>query len=195
MRAGSLLSLTVIAAVATACGSEVASVPEREETASRTAPPVERDLTRQASAAPAVEVASPVELSLSSKPTSKRSQTTRPRPHPRPKPVPAAAAETHPEPVTAPAVAVVEAEPIAQPAAEADAASSGRELAPGETVTIIPASNEAAVEADEDDSWLQSERPRGILVGGGGTCRPRKGQRGIGIAGRIPVAFPPRRLR
>ena len=52
------------------------------------------------------------------------------------------------------------------------------------------------VEADEDDSWLPSERPRGVLGGsGGGTCRPRGGMRGIGVAGRIPVGPPARRLR
>jgi hypothetical protein len=191
MRAASLLSLAFTAAVAAACGSEVASVPEREETASRAVPSLERDLTLRAPAAPAVEVASPIELSQP-KPTPRTTRASRPRP--RPTPAPARAAQPAVEPVAVPAVALTEAaaEP---PPAEEDAAAGGRELAPGETVRIIPASSGPGLEAEEDNAWLPSERPRGILVGGGGTCRPRKGARGIGIAGRIPVGIPARRLR
>jgi hypothetical protein len=197
MRARSLLSLAFTAALGSACRPEVASVPEREEVGSHTAAPTERDLTLQVGAAPAVEVASPVELSLP-KPAPAPSQPSRSRARPRPKLAPTVPAESRPDsrpaPVAVPAVAVAEAEPVARPAPAADAAS-GRELAPGETVRILPTSNEPAIEADSDDSWLESERPRGTLVGGGGTCRPRKGVRGIGIAGRIPVTFPPPRLR
>jgi hypothetical protein len=86
-------------------------------------------------------------------------------------------------------------EALADPAPVDDAASGGRELAPGKTVTIIPASSGPTVEADQDDSWLPSERPRGIITGGGGRCPRRGGVRGIGIAGRIPVGIPARSLR
>jgi hypothetical protein len=87
------------------------------------------------------------------------------------------------------------AEPVVHPAPVEMEAEGGRELAPGETVTIIPVSSGPTVEADGDDSWLPSERPRGMIGRGGGTCRPRGGVRGIGIAGRIPVGVPARRLR
>jgi hypothetical protein len=89
----------------------------------------------------------------------------------------------------------MKAEALADPAPVDDAASSGRELAPGKTVTVIPVSSGPSIRADEDDSWLPSERPRGIIMGGGGRCPRRGGVRGIGIAGRIPVGIPTRRLR
>jgi len=84
---------------------------------------------------------------------------------------------------------------LADPAPIDDPGSGGRELAPGKTVTVIPVSSGPTLEADEDDSWLPSERPRGIIVGGGDRCRRRGGVRGIGIAGRIPFGIPGRRLR
>jgi hypothetical protein len=85
------------------------------------------------------------------------------------------------------------AEVAAEPAPSDEAVAGGRELAPGQTVTAIPVPTGSSIEADENDSW---ERPRGILVGGGGTCRrPNRGVRGIGIAGRIPVGTSGPRLR
>ncbi len=197
MRPPSLLSF-VIAALVAACGSEVSSLPEADETAIRAPAAPERDLTLQAPAASVVEVASPVELSRP-EPQRTVSREANPRPSPKPRPRPAPMPEPEPEdppapePVAVPAVAVAELE--VAPVADEQPAAGGRELAPGKTVTVIPASNGTVVEADTDDSWLPSERARGIIGAGGGTCRPRGGVRGIGIAGRIPVGVPGRRLR
>jgi hypothetical protein len=90
-------------------------------------------------------------------------------------------------------VAVTEV--LAEPAPVEAAAAGARELAPGRTVTVIPISSGPSVAADEDDSWLPSERPRGIMVGGGGTCRGHGGGDGIGIAARFPVGGPALHLR
>ena len=193
MRA-SLLPLAITAALAAACGSEVPSLPEQEETATGApAPSPDRDLTLRTAppAAATVEVASPVELT---RPEPRPARAPRSRPAPRP--APAADPEPEAQPgqaplaLSAPAVVPIQVEP-----APDEPAAGGRELAPGKTVTIIPASSGPSLEADEDDSWLPSERPRGIVGGSGGTCRPRGGVRGIGIAGRIPVGIPSRRVR
>jgi hypothetical protein len=140
-------------------------------------------------------VASAVELDRPAPPARPVRTVVRPRPRPRPAPAP--------EPVPAPEAVTVEAMAPAPLVAEAppepkpESATGGRELAPGRTVTIIPVSNGPVLEAEDDDSWLPSERSRGIGLGGGGggTCKPRRGVRGIGIAGRIPVGVPGRRLR
>lgn len=195
MRTASLLPLACVAILTTACGSEVSSVPEREETAARAAEPQPRDLTLQVPELPATEVASAVELARPPAPT----RALRPRPKPRPNPRPAAQPDV--APAFAPtALPLAPAEPtvtevLADPAPEDGAASRARELAPGKTVTVIPVSSGPTLDADEDDSWLPSERPRGIIMGGGGRCPRRGGVRGIGIAGRIPVGIPTRRLR
>ena len=190
MRAASLLPLLYTAALLTACRSEIATVVKREEPVSRPATLPARDLTLPAAAPRAVAVASPVEVSRS-----------RPAPavRPRPKPAPPPPSEARPEPEPLPEP-LPEPEDHPQPVHPAPeppepAVDGGRELAPGQTVTIIPVSSGPAVEADEDDSWLPSERARGIIGRGGGTCRPRGAGRGIGIAGRIPVGVPTRRVR
>ena len=195
MRSVSVLPLAFTAILLAACGSEAPSVPEREETGSRPVAPPERDLTLRSPAAPVVEVASAVELSRPEPPSPPvRAARPRARPKPAPEPAPAPAPVPDPAPVpeppTAPVIVPVEApEPEAQ-------AGGGRELAPGKTVTIVPVSSGPAVEADAEDGWLPSERPRSIIGGSGGTCRrPSGGVRGIGIAGRIPVGIPTRRLR
>ena len=187
MRAASLLPLAFTAALVTACRSEVATVGGRVETAALPPAVPERDLTLPAPAPPSVAVASPVELSRV-RPTATPAPAPAPRPRREPMPIPA----PQPQPVAQP---LPVAEPVVHPAPVEMEAESGRELAPGETVTIIPVSSGPTVEADEDDSWLPSERPRGMIGRGGGTCRPRGGVRGIGIAGRIPVGVPARRLR
>jgi hypothetical protein len=196
MRTASLLPLGCVAVLIAACGSEVPGVPEREETAARAAEPRPRDLTLQVSQLPPAEVASPVELA---RPYASPATTRTPRPRPRPKPQPAAEPENAPAVVptalpVAPAAPIL-TEALGDPAPVDDAGSGGRELAPGKTVTVIPVSSGPTLEADEDDSWLPSEQPRGIIVGGGDRCRRRGGVRGIGIAGRIPVGIPARRLR
>ena len=139
-----------------------------------------RDLTQPAEPA-AVTVASPVELGRA------RARTTADHPnratHTRAlvrKTHPAAAAPA-PLPVIAPVPAVMKAisGPVA-PSAEPDR-GIGHELAPGETITIIPASSGTATEiGDEGDDRVHSTGG-GIFIGGGrgGTCRPRGGVRGF----------------
>jgi hypothetical protein len=192
MRAVSLLPLTFTVALAAACNPESASRSVPEESASRAAPVAERDLTLQTQSPPAVEVASPVELSreVPREPTPPSTVVSPPEPRPKPAPTPVAPERVEPAPILVPvATSEIRVEP------EPEDASSGRELAPGKTVMVLPAASDPSIEADAEDSWLPSERPRSILVGGGGTCRPRRGVRSIGIAGRIPVSIPGRRLR
>ena len=194
MRTAALIRLTLITGVITGCGGAGTDL-ERQETASRTAASPERDLTLSVPRVPATEVASPIELAAP-KPFPAPVRRHHPRLRPKPAPTPVArpavdSAAPTPEPVTAPTVSQALAEPVPLD----DAASSGRELAPGRTVTIIPVATGPSVEADPDDSWLPSEGPRGVLVGGGGTCRRRGGGGGIGIAARIRVGVPELGLR
>ena len=195
MRTASLLPLAFTAALAVACGFETPVPPERDETASRPSAAPERDLTLQGPAATAREVASPVELARP-EPPERPTRLARPRAKRRPAPPPRA--ELEPPPAAAPILVPlppVAAAPI-RPAAEAEAGGSSRELAPGKTVTAIPVSDEPGIEADAGDSWLPAERPRGMIRGGGGTCRqPRGGVRRNGITGLIPVGLPAPVLR
>lgn len=221
MRAASLLPLALITGLVAACGTESPRVAEEEATAAADSVG-ERDLTLQTSTAPALEVASPVELTRprsAPAPDSKPLHRTKPVTHP----TALSAEESRPGPaavlpVTAPAEPPVGPAPVTQappewtaeetaeaprteesvaPVSDAPGqpAGAGRELAPGKTVTVIPATSGPSLEADADDSWLPSERPRGIIGAGGGTCRPRGGVRGVGIAGRFPVGIPTGRLR
>jgi hypothetical protein len=101
---------------------------------------------------------------------------------------------------TAPAVenpAPAPTVPVAAEAASVEdmAVGAGRELAPGKTVTAIPASSGPTYAPEADDSWVPEGPARGLVVGGGDTCRRRGGVRGIGIAGRIPIGVPRHRLR
>lgn len=220
MRAAFLLPLALISGLVAGCRTESPRVADEEVTAAADSM-VGRDLTLQTSAAPALEVASPVELTRQesapapdSKPMHPTEPVTPPTAESPEEPgAPAmlrAAASTEARagrtPVNrAPLERAVEAREVAEPAAAEPAAQepatpglpagAGRELAPGKTVTVIPAASGPSIEADEDDSWLPSEHPRGIIGAGGGTCRPRGGVRGVGIAGRIPVGIPIRRLR
>jgi hypothetical protein len=194
MRASFLLPLAFTALAA--CGSEVSSLPQREEAAARIPAAPERDLTLPPASLPPVEVASPVELPRV-RLEAGVARAARPRPAPKPAPTRA------PEPVAPPPVLPVAAPtpPIQVPTASHDpapeaepAAGAGRELAPGRTITVIPVSSGPSLEAEED-AWLPSERGRGVMIGGGGgTCR-RGGARGIVVAGRIPVGIPDLRLR
>lgn len=206
MRVASLLPLAVTTGLLAGCGPEAPRVAEQEETTAAVASGSERDLTLPAVAAPAVELASPVELTRPAiSPSHQPRPPIAPQPAPAPEPVhatervtPATAARAAEHALgTAVLPAATLTSVAAQPAKEepAEAAGAGRELAPGTTVTVIPAASGPAIDADPDDSWLPSERPRSIIGGGGGTCRPRGGVRGVGIAGRIPVGIPARRLR
>ncbi len=204
MRAAFLLPLAFTTALLAGCES-AGPQPREQATATRRGALPDRDLTLQAAAPAPVVVASPVELA---RPVNGPRRTSRPAAAPKPARIPtpeppSAAALVAAEPVAAEPVAAepVAAEPVAvaapvQPAPEERSAGAGRELAPGTTVTLVPASNGPTVEAAEEDSWVPSERPRSGLGGsGGGTCQPRGGMRGIGVAGRIPVGPPARRLR
>ncbi len=200
MRVTSLVSLVLSAAVFTGCAVESPEISKQEtgtRAAGATAVP-DRDLTLQASAPPAAEVASPVELSRpihQPKPAHRLSIARRPAPVPAPDPLP----EVPPATEAAIPVPATAAQVLPEPAPVADAAVGvGRELAPGTTVTIIPAANGPS-SAPEDPSWAPSGPGRSVIIEGGGgrggTCRPRGGARGIGIAGRIPIGVPGRPLR
>jgi hypothetical protein len=192
MRTAFLIPLAFTAFVTAGCGGEALKTSDREQTASRTTAPPERDLTLSVPRIGETEVASAIELALP-KPVPAPTRSHRPRPKPAPAPAPTAEPEhlSAAEPVSAPSVS----EALAEPAPLDDAGWGGRELAPGRTVTMIPVSTGPSVKADEGDSWLPSEPSRGILVGGGGTCRRRGGGGGIGIAARFPVGIPTLRLR
>lgn len=196
MRGAACFPLTFTAALLAACAAE-SPRPSGQETGS--VREQTRDLTLQVPAGPAIEIASAVELSRA---------TPEPRPAPRPKKAPKPAPVPAPDPVpeaaplaeaAVPIPSVALAEVVAEPAPVEDVtAGAGRELAPGKTVTAIPASSGPSL-APEEPEWVPTERGRGIMIGGGGghgdRCRPRGGVRGIGIAGRIPMGIPGRRLR
>jgi hypothetical protein len=154
-----------------------------------------RDLTLHGSATAQVEVASAVELSRADPPTPREA-----RPKASPKPAPAARPDRTPDAKPVDDVAAVVATmsvaqiPAAPPPVEDAAGAGGRELAPGKTVTVVPASSGPSA-APEEPEWVP-ERHRGIMMGHpGDRCRPRGGVRGIGITGRIPLGIPGRRHR
>lgn len=199
MRAASILSLAIAAAALAGCAAESPRT-SNQETASvgtaRSGLP-QRDLTLQTPERPALDVASPVELSRAA-PEPKLARRARHSPKPAPVPAPmsvAAPAALAAVPVPAVAVVQVRAEAARE---EEDAVGVGRELPPGKTVTVIPASNGPSSSPD-DPSWDPGGPGRGMIIegggGSGGRCRPRGGVRGIGIAGRIPIGVPGRRLR
>jgi len=193
MRAAPLVALASVAALIAACGSDVPAVPG-QETAVRTEEPQQRDLTLQVPELPATEVASPVELARPN-PAPAPARPALPRVKPKPVPRPAAEPARSQVPAVIPINPPAKAEAVADPTPIDAAGSGGRELAPGKTVMVIPVSGGPSIEADPDDSWLPSERPRGIIMGGGDRCGRRGGGRGIGIAGQIPVGIPRRHLR
>jgi hypothetical protein len=154
----------------------------RVETA-QVQPPV-RDLT-QPEPVVAVTEASPVELGRA-QPRSSRAHPNRQSHRPtrvRKNPLAPAAAPT-PEPLLTVVPAVMK--PISRPMApsEAQQRGIGHELAPGVTVTIIPASSGPAT--DPGNGVEGHERPAsgGVFIGGGhgGTCRPRGGVRGFRLS-------------
>jgi hypothetical protein len=184
------------AALLAACATEAPrSSGEKTATADVTAAPA-RDLTLQATATPEVDVASAVELSRPSPPAGRDA-----RPKASPRRAPAATSDPIPEATPVADVAAVVAAmsvaevPAAPPPVEDAADAGGRELSPGKTVTVVPASSGPSA-APEEPEWAP-ERNRGIIFMGhpGDRCRPRGGVRGIGIAGRIPVGIPGRRHR
>jgi hypothetical protein len=139
-----------------------------------------RDLKLQSAGVAAVQVASPVELG---RPETPRRPTPRPRSTPRPAPAPAPdplpEAAPSPEPVAAPAgVSVATAPAAAAPAPT----TNGRELAPGETVTVLPATSGSS--GSDADSYLPGDSEHGDFKPGGHCpLPPRRGGRPIGIIG------------
>jgi hypothetical protein len=200
MRAATILSIGFIATVLTGCAAESPRAAD-QETASRgdeRTALANRDLTLQNPATPEVEVASPVELARAApepKPTRRHARIS---PKPAAAPVPEPVAEAAPAAVPDTAVTVTKA-PAGPAPVEDVAVGTGRELAPGKTVTVIPASTGGPSPVTEEPSWAPAEGGRGTIIEGGGgrggRCKPRGGVRGIGIAGRIPIGVPGLRLR
>ncbi|MBA3259674.1 MAG: hypothetical protein H0T68_09435 [Gemmatimonadales bacterium] len=154
-----------------ACGTEGS---ERIEAAGA----LKRDITLQSAAIPAVEVASAVELGRA-EPRQRRAPRPKRSPEPALTPTPQPAPEAAPTPELA--VAPVR---VAVAAAELPApAPSGRELAPGQTVTVLPASAGPG-NTGPSDLYLPGEPGRGMFKPGGGACPhpPRRG-RPVGIVG------------
>lgn len=157
MRTILLLPLTALVAVAAGCGSGASE--------QKTGSLPERDLTLVSQTAQ-VEIASPVETQRV--PSQRR--TVRYPPSSRQPTVRLAA-------MTAPAPAP---EPVVQPASPEPTSVNDRELLPGKTVTLIPASSGPSA-APDDTEELPAVRGRTMVGHGGGTCRGRGG-RGPGIA-------------
>jgi hypothetical protein len=158
MRTSFLFPLTALVAVVAGCGSNA------REQAARSIP--ERDLTLVPQA-PAVDIASPVEIQRVriQHRTARRSVPLEPK-------VRLAA-------VWAPVLAAPQ--PVAQPASTTPTPVSDRELLPGKTVTVIPASSGPSTGSDKADE-APPERGRTVVMGGGGTCRGRGRGPGIGMA-------------
>ena len=157
MRTIFLAPLTALVAVVGGCGSEVreqatGSVPQRDLTL--VSQPVE------------VKIASSVETQQPLR-AARLAPARRSRPL-RPKVVLAA--------VAAPA-AVPAAEPVAQPA-PTPIADNSRELLPGKTVTVIPASSGSSAGPDETEYYPGLH---GHTVARGGKCGGRGRGRGPGI--------------
>jgi hypothetical protein len=163
MRTNILLPLTALVAVVAGCRSEA------REPASR--PLLQRDLTLVTPTAQ-VEIASPLELQQVR--IHRRTIRQAPRSSREPKIILA--------PVAAPAPVLAVPEPVAQPASTAATPANDRELLPGKTVTVIPASSGPSAGSDRADELPPAEG-RTMVARGGGTCRGRGRGPGIGIAG------------
>jgi hypothetical protein len=169
MRALSLVPLAFVVVVA-GCGSE----PEQSGRASGVP---HRDLTLQEAPAPDVAVASGVELP---QPRPERPRILRPQRSPQSALGPS---QKHTPPEAAPAseaVAVPAVAPAPAPAAAppiVDEAADPHALAPGRTVTIIPASSGPSMGSDRGMDEMPSRAGRAIMMAGGhgDTCRPHGG--------------------
>ena len=170
MRTALLLPLA-LAAAAAGCGTTSGG---RQETAYQVPA---RDLTLQEPDVPSVEVASPVELARTpAHQASHRARRAR-RSEPQPRHETAGAGETPAAAAPAPAPAALEAAPVATAAAEP---ADPHALAPGQTVTIIPASNGGPTTDAAPAERLRPEGGRGVTTmhpggHGGGGCKPRGG--------------------
>jgi len=134
-----------------------------------------RDLTLQEAPAPDMAVASAVELP---QPRPERPTIHRPQRSPhsalapsrtQASPDAAPTAEAVAVPAVAPAPASVAAPPIVD-----EAAADPHSLAPGRTITIIPASSGPSMGSDRGENDMPSRAGRAIIMMGGGhgdTCR------------------------
>jgi hypothetical protein len=169
MRTIFVLPLTALVAVAAGCGSEA------RESAARSVP--ERDLTL-VTQTPQVEVASRVEIER----PQVQHRTVRPS-----RLAPASRSRREPKvkvaDVWVPAPVLATPQPVAQPASTAATPDNSRELLPGKTVTLIPASSGPSVGSDRTDE-LPEVRGRTMVARGGGTCRGGGRGPGVGAAPR-----------
>jgi hypothetical protein len=166
MRALLLLPVALAAIAAAGCGSASA---DPEQTAFQ---PPRRDLTLRQAESPAVEVASPVEL-VRAPAQVRTARQVRPKARAAPTGRRAAA----PVVAVVPAPAAVPVAPSAPVAAPAETeAPDPHALAPGQTVTIVPAST-ASTGAPSGGDWtdqLPAHGGRGTTIrGGGGDCGGR----------------------
>lgn len=176
MRSAAWLVGLVMLGGLSGCGSD------RQTESAQLRPPT-RDLTQPAEPA-AVTVASPAELgrarprSSGNHPNRASRQSALARKTP---PAPLRPATPVPDPVITAIPAVMK--PIRGPAAPAAQPEHGigHELAPGETVTIIPASSGSSTDVGEGTTERERPAGAGVFIGGGhgGTCRPRGGVRGF----------------
>jgi len=155
-----LLPLTALVAIVAGCGSEPVE---------QARPVPERDLTLVTQTSELM-VASPVE-------TQQPQRAARLAPARRSRRLEPKVLLTE---VAAPAPVLAAAEPVAQPASTAATPDNGRELLPGKTVTLIPASSGPSTGSDEAEEFPPQGRT--MVVGGGGRCRGRGRGPGIGIA-------------
>jgi hypothetical protein len=170
MRTIFLFPLTALVAVAAGCGSG------GRQQAKRSTP--QRDLTLVTPTA-GVEIASPVEMQQ----LRIHDQTIRQAP--RSSREPRIILATMAAPLTAlgagsaPVLAVPE--PVARPVSTEATPANDRELLPGKTVTVIPASTAPATGSDTADE-APPEEGRTMVAHGGGGCRGRGRGPGIGMS-------------
>ncbi len=171
MRAIFLLPLTALVAIAAGCGSE------GTEPAVRSVP--QRDLTLVTHTSEA-KVASKVEtqqLQIQHRTVHRSPPAARRAPVPRSHRVEPRVVLTT---VAAPRAAIAAPQPIAQP--EAPSPANDRELLPGKTVTLIPATGGPSPGSDRADEIPAARGRPMVVTGGGGRCRGRGRGPGIGIA-------------
>jgi hypothetical protein len=166
----SALGLAVLSVGLMACGT----APMERGTATAA---LKRDITLQGSATPELQVASPVELG---RPEPRQHNTPRRKPTPQPAPAPTTR-ESAPQAAPAPTLVAAPA-PVAVAEAPTPAPDpSGRELAPGQTVQLIPASSGPSSSGPETGYAPGEER--GFKAGGGHCPTPPRRGRPIGIVG------------
>jgi len=176
MRTAFLLPLAALMAIVAGCRSDV-----RE----RTTGSLPRDLTL-VTQSPGVAVASAVEMQQlrvehrTRRPSQPavRPAATRPSRDPKVR-LAAVAAPLASVGTGSPVLAAPE--PTAEPTSTAPTPDNGRELLPGKTVTLIPASSGPSTGSDTADEFPPT-RGRTMVARGGGTCRGRGRGPGIGIA-------------